>query len=265
MLSNAPMRVFANLCLAFAGVFTAVAGTAHAEAPRAVVGGPTEAATAAHAGERLHTLLGRLIVTDEDARVGMQIARRAFCDGVLGASLRIAAPTPADLDDLFSGLDPAQQEELETLLTAEVPTIDATTWPAVIRALKTLRPASPEVRTLAQRALKAPGGYARLRDADVAMTLYLYDIERPALAAGMVADLNGPDAKLARRMAHRVRIIGVASQESFARLVADASLETQGRDAIAADLGRMVPGPKRLALESALADARMVAEGIVRQ
>jgi hypothetical protein len=66
-------------------------------------------------------------------------------------------------------------------------------------------------------------------------------------------------------MAHRVRIIGVASQESFARLVADAALETQGRDAIAADLGRMVPGPKRLALESALADARMVAEGIVRQ
>lgn len=244
---------------------TGVGGVAHAETPRAVVGGPADAATAARAGERLHTLLGRLIVTDEDTRVGMQIARRAFCDGVLAASLHIAAPTAADREDLLSALDEVQKEELETLLAAEVPVIDAAAWPAVIRALKTLRPASPEVRALARRALQALEGYARLRDADVVMTLYLYDVERPALAAGLVADLDGPDAKLARRMAHRVRIIGVASQESFAGLVADTALGVRGRDAIAADLGRMVPGPKRLALETALADARMVAEGLVRQ
>lgn len=259
MKRRASMRVFAYLCLSFAG------GLAHAETPRSSSHGAVDAVVVAHAGERLQALLGRLIVTEEDTRVAMQIARRAFCDGTLHASLRLAAPTPADRDDLLSALDASQKEELDTLLEAEVPAVDATNWPAVIRALKTLRPASPEVRALAQRALQAPDGYTRLRDADVVMTLFLYDVERAALAAGMVADLNGPDAKLARRMAHRVRIIGVASRETFAELVADAALEPQGRDVIAADLGRMVPGPKRLALETALADARTVAEGIVRK
>jgi len=109
-------------------------------------------------------------------------------------------------------------------------------------------------RPLVEEAL-ARGGFAALAKGWTLARVMVSAGAPDAVAAALAEAVSGDDAALAARAATILRVVGVARPEALAVVLAQATMNARGREALGAALARMPGSERRAALLEMVAAA----------